>query len=171
MPMNPAGLLYPDILGNRYSRTSAVDISIDNTLIIEGCLGFSVHRKLTRGKSWGHRAKPQARTRGKFECDAKITVYAEDYNLILDYLTSKGALLNQGAFDVAFFLSITLFEQNLGSTNWMLIGCSIADENITLIEEDGDKEIPVPLDLDVMDILKDGISPVLENSPFGQLGA
>jgi hypothetical protein len=171
MPMNPAALLYPDILGNRYSRTSAVDISIDNTLVIEGCLGFSVHRKLTRGKSWGHRAKPQARTRGKFECDGKITVYHEDYNLILAYLTAKGALLNQGAFDVSFLLSITIFEQFLGSTNWMLLGCSIADENITLIEEDGDKEIPVPLDLDVMDILKDGISPVLENSPFGQIGA
>ena len=171
MPMNPAALVYPDILGNRYSRTSAVDISIDNTLVIEGCLGLSVHRKLTRGKSWGHRAKPQARTRGKFECDAKITVYHEDYNLILAYLTSKGALLNQGAFDVAFTLSITIFEQLLGSTNWLMLGCSIADENITLIEEDGDKEIPVPLDLDVMDILKDGVSPVLENSPFGQIGA
>lgn len=170
MPMNPAGLFYPDMLGNRYSRTSS-DVSIDGFLRVEGCIGLQVHRKLTRGKSWGHRAKAQTRTRGKFEVDGKFTVFHEDYNLILAYLTTKGAPLLMGAFDVSFQLTCTLFEPQLGTTRWDLLGCSISDESIALIEEDGDKDIPVPLDLDVMDVLKDGLSVVLENSPFAQIGA
>lgn len=170
MPMNPAAVVYPDLLGNRYSRTSA-DVSVDNALVVEGCLGLTVHRKLTRGKSWGHRAKPQARTRGKFECDGKITVYHEDYNILLAYLSAKGVPFGMGAFDVSFQLTCTLYEPILGVTRWDLLGCSISDESIALIEEDGDKQIPVPLDLDVMDVLKDGLSVVLENTPFGQIGA
>jgi hypothetical protein len=169
MPMNPAAVLYPDILGNRYSRTSA-DVSVDNAISIEGCLGLTVHRKLTRGKSWGHRANPQARTRGKAEYDGKITVYHEDYNLLMTYLTTKGAALGFGPFETPFLLTCTLFEPILGTTRWDLYGCSISDESVALIEEDGDKQIPVPLELDVMMILKDGIGAVTENTPFGQIG-
>jgi hypothetical protein len=169
MPMNPAAVLYPDLLGNRYSRTSA-DVSVDNALVIEGCLGMSVHRKVTRGKSWGHRANPQARTRGKAEYDGKITLYHEDYNLLFAYLTAKGVPFGFGPFDVAFVLTCTLFEPLLGTTRWDLLGCSITDESVALIEEDSDKQIPVPLELDVMLILKDGIGIVTENTPFGQIG-
>lgn len=167
--MNAAGLLYPDILGNRYSRTSVIDISIDNVLSIEGCDGFSVHRKLARGKSWGHRMKAQGRTRGRFEFDAKMKVWTDDYNLILTYLRGKSSA---GEFNVAFSLSISIFEQSLGTTLWQLIGCSIADENGMLVEDSlAGPELDKELEFDVMEILKDGISAGLENSPFGQIGA
>lgn len=59
-------LRYPDMVGNRYSRSSS-DVSVDNSVRLEGVLSLGRTRKLTRGKSWGKRAKPQTRTRGKLD--------------------------------------------------------------------------------------------------------
>lgn len=168
MPMIPI-LSYPDMLGNRYSRTSG-DVTVDNVLRLEGVLSLEVERKLTRGKSWGHRAKPQTRTRGKYEPSAKIKMFVEDYNLLMNYLTGRGAATGLGAFEVAWFLTCTVFEPQLGTTRWDIIGASIENEAITPIEDGDDKEIEAALDLNVMDILKDGISVVNEASPFGGIG-
>jgi hypothetical protein len=169
--MKRPGLLYPDILGVCYSRTSVVDISIDNSLSIEGCDALSIQRKLTRGKSWAHRANPQGRTRGRFEYDCKMTIWTDEYNLLLDYLASIDTR-RQGAFGVAFSMSVALFEENLGTTLWQLIGCSIQDEVDDEIEDShfGD-DIDKHIEFDVMTILKDGVSAGLENVPFGQIGA
>lgn len=162
-------LSYPDMLGNRYSRTS-VDVTVDNAIRIEGVLSLEVHRKLTRGKSWGHRAKPQTRTRGKFEPDAKMKLFMEDYDNLLAYLQTKAVGFGMGAFEVSWQLTATLFEPQLGTTRWDIIGASIADESSTPVEDGDDKDIEVSLDLDVMDVLHDGFSVVNEVSPFGLIG-
>jgi hypothetical protein len=168
MPMIPI-LSYPDMNGNRYSRSSAA-VGVDNVLNLEGVLSLGVHRKLTRGKTWGKRAKPQARTRGKFEPDAKMKLYLEDYNLLLNYLQTKGAAQGLGSFEVDFILTCTLFERKLGTTRWDILGACISDENGDMIPEGDDKQIEIDVELDVMDILKDGISVVNENTPLGQIG-
>jgi hypothetical protein len=163
-------LSYPDFAGHRYSRTSST-VSVDNTLNLEGVLELTAHRKLTPGKTWGRRAKPQARTRGKFEPDAKMKLYLEDYNLLIAYLEEKGAAVLQGSFEVQWQLTCTLFEAGLGTTRWDILGCRIMDESVEPALDGDDKQIEVSLDLDVMDILKDGKSVVMETSPFGQIGS
>ncbi len=168
MPMIPI-LSYPDMLGNRYSRTSA-DVTVDNALRLEGVISIEGERKLTRGKSWGHRAKPQTRTRGKYEPSAKIKLYLEDYNLLMNYLVARAAAFQMGAFEVSWFLTCTLYEPQLGTTRWDILGASIENESIPQIEDGDDKQVEVSLDLNVMDILKDGLSVVNEVSPFGSIG-
>jgi hypothetical protein len=162
-------LQYPDIDGNRYSRTS-VDVSVDNKLRLLGWTKLSVKRTLTKGKGWASRSKPQVRTRGKFDPKMTLGLYQEDYNLLLTYLTAKGALTGKGAFEVSFLLTATIFEITLGTTIWEGIGCQIEDESL---EQGGSTDEPpeVSLDLNIMDCLKDGISVVLENTPYGQAGA
>lgn len=169
MPMIPI-LRYPDMIGNRYSRSSS-DVSIDNSLRLEGVLSLGVHRKLTRGKSWGKRAKPQTRTRGKYEPDAKMKLFLEDYNLLLNFVEAKGLALGMGAFEVPFTLTCTLFERQLRTTRWDILGACISDETGDMIPEGDDKNIEVDLALDVMDILRDGKSVVNENTPLGQIGS
>ena len=169
MSMVPV-LQYPDMLGNRYSRTSS-DWTIDNTLRLEGLISAQVTRKLTPGKSWGHRAKPQTRTRGKAEFDCKVKLYMEDYNLLVNYLTARGAALQQGIMNVSWMLTGTLYEPQLGTTRWDILGVRITNEDIPVTEDGDDKEIEVSLDLDVMDILKDRVSIVNENSPFASIGS
>ena len=65
MPMIPI-LTYPDYDGARYSRTS-VDMVADLNHRIVGWTGLSIERGLVPGKGWGGKAKPQTRTRGKFD--------------------------------------------------------------------------------------------------------
>ncbi|HXJ49016.1 MAG TPA: hypothetical protein VNF91_07605 [Candidatus Acidoferrum sp.] len=154
----------------RYSRTSTIDISVDNTITIEGCTKFSLQRKLTRGKLWGRAVKPQGRTRGRFDYALKMSLYTDEYNLLFDYL--KRVAASAGTFSAAFNLSISLFEPELGTTLWQMIGCSIADDSEKIVEDQlYGSDLGVDIDIDVMEILKDGVSAGLENSPLGQIGA
>jgi len=162
-------LSYPDFGGHRYSRSSS-DWTVDNTVRLPGLLSAQLTRKLTPGKSWGSRSKPQTRTRGKFEPDAKVKMFLEDYNVLVAYLTTKAAAQGFGIFEVSWQLTGTLFEPTLGVTRWDVRGTRIVSEDITPTEDGDDKEVEVSLDLDVMDILKDGLSVVNEQSPFGQVG-
>ncbi|HVZ89638.1 MAG TPA: hypothetical protein VHG72_21935 [Polyangia bacterium] len=168
MPMTTL-LSYPDFNGHRYSRTSS-NWDVDNALRIEGLISAQVTRKLTPGKSWGHRAKPQARTRGKFEPDAKVKLYMEDYNLLMNYLVAKGQPFGFGPFEVSWQLTGTLFETTLGTTRWDILGVRITNEDISPTEDGDDKQVEVSLDLDVMDLLKDGFGVVNEQSPFASIG-
>jgi hypothetical protein len=182
MPMVPI-LNYPDIDGARYSRTS-VDLSVVATrsagnglvapvgpgLRIEGWTSMSFQRKLTPGKGWSHRAKPQTRTRGKFEPSMELGMYMEDYILLERYLALTGATAAKGPFEQAFTLTATLYEAALLTTVWQGVGCRIEQDSAP-IEGNSDEEIEVKLTLNVMDVLRDGQSAVYENTPFGQAGA
>ena len=168
MPMTPH-LSYPDFNGHRYSRTSS-NWDVDNTIRIEGLISAQVTRKLTPGKSWGHRAKPQARTRGKAEFDLKVKLYVEDYNLLLNYLVAKAQPFGFSVLEVSWQLTGTLYETTLGTTRWDVLGARITNEDIPVTEDGDDKQVEVSLDLDVMDILKDGVSVVNEQSPFASVG-
>lgn len=180
MPMVPI-LNYPDSDGARYSRTS-VDISVTATrqqanatvqvapsLRIEGWTELTYKRTLKPGKGWTHRAKPQTRTRGKFEPSAEFSLLMEDYVLLERYLSLAGAPFGKGPFEQAFQLTATLFELELSSTRWDLLGCRIGEDGGGP-GKDSDDELEVKLSLDVMDILRDMQSAVYENTPFGQVG-
>ena len=53
-----------------------------------------------------------------------------------------------------------------------MIGCSIADDSEKIVEDQlYGSDLGVDIDIDVMEILKDGVSAGLENSPLGQIGA
>ncbi len=174
-------LNYPDSDGHRYSRTSIalsmiatqtvgnVTSQIAPALRIEGWLAWKYKRSLKPGKGWGSKAAPQTRTRGKFEPSSELTTYMEDYILIERYLDLIGSARGRGAFEQPFQLTATLFELGLGTTRWDAIGCRIMEDG-SGPEKENDDELEVPMQLDVMNVFRDGRSVVRENTPFGQAG-
>lgn len=174
-------LNYPDTDGARYSRTS-VDVAVCASrtiqgvtqpalpaLRIEGWTSLTYKRSLKPGKTWTHRAKPQGRTRGKFDPSAEFGLMMEDYILLERYLATAGAQIGIGPFEQSFQLTATLYEAALGDTRWDIIGCRISEDGGGP-GSDSDEELEVKLTLDVMDIMRDGQSAVYENTPFGQVG-
>jgi hypothetical protein len=174
-------LNYPDIDGARYSRTS-VDLSATPTATvggvtsqiapsqrIEGWTSWKYSRKLTPGVGWSHRAAPQTRTRGKFEPGGTLGLYMEDYILLERLLDAVGRTRGKGAFEQAFQLTGTLYEAGLGTTRWDMIGCRIMEDG-SGSEKGNDAEFEVECQLSVMNIFRDGVAVVRENTPFGQAG-
>lgn len=161
-------LTYPDYEGARYSRTS-VDLSVDMIHRINGWTGWGVERNLTPGKGWGGRANAQVRTRGKSDPKMNLKMYAEDYNLLVNYLAAKGAALGKGFMEVSFTLVGTLYEVTLNTTVWVGLGARIMKEGMD-IGTANDDNVEISVDLDVMNVSKDGIFAVLENTPLGQVG-
>lgn len=169
MSMIPV-LKYPDMEGHRYSRTSS-NWTVDNALRLEGLISAQVTRKLTPGKSSGHRSKPQTRTRGKAEFDVKIKMFLEDYNLLVNFVLLKGAPLGFGLLETSWQLTGTLFESTLGTTRWDILGGRLTSEDTPITDDGDDKEVEVSLDIDAMDVLKDRRSIVNESSPFASIGS
>ena len=85
------------------------------------------HRNLTPGKSNASRALPQTRTRGTAKFDnCKAKMFVEDYNLLVDgYLRVKALGQGKGVFEVSFQLTCTVYEPQLGTTRWDLLGCRL----------------------------------------------
>lgn len=162
-------LQYPDYVGEGWSRTSS-DTMVDNTLRLPGTLALDIGRKLTPGKSYGNRALPQVRSRGKAEFSAKLTLLQTDYEALTVYLTAKGAAQRRGLFEVSWYLSCSVFEFGIGTVLWEILGARITDENVSPVKDGDDGIVQTALDLDVMNILKNGQGIVLEQSPFGQIG-
>jgi hypothetical protein len=162
-------LQYPDYVGARFSRTSS-DVTVDNAIRLPGVLSLDIGRKLTPGKSWGNRSNPQTRTTGKAEYSAKLKLTEEDYEALEPYLIAKGAAFRQGLFQVSWQLTCVLYEPTVGTVRWDILGSRIMDEETSPVKDGDDGVIEASLDLDVMNILKDGKGIVIERSPFGQIG-
>lgn len=153
-------LSYPDINGHRYSRTS-VDLRVNNAFKVKGWQSFTFGSKLTPGKTWGNKAKPQNRTRGKFEPTAEIEIYFEDYVLLRAYLAGIGVPLGQGYKEVSALWTCVAFERTIGSSRTDIIGARISDDTVNITNSDD--QLIKKVTLDVMDILEDGVSSVFES--------
>ena len=162
-------LSYPDYVGEGWSRTSSSTEVDGGALRLPGTLALDVDRKLTPGVSWGSRALPQVRTRGKAEFSAKLTLLQRDYEQLCPYLIAKGGGV-RGLFEVPFHLTCTVFEFGLGTVIWEVLAARIMDESTSPVKDGDDGVIQTALDLSVMNILKNGLGIVIEQTPFGQTG-
>jgi hypothetical protein len=169
MPMIPI-LSYPDVAGARYSRTSVDLIVAEADHRIVGWTGWTVEQSLTPGKAWGGRALPQVRTRGKFEPKMTLKMWMEDWNLLQTKLALLGAARARGFMEVSWTLIGTLYERELGTTVWVGVGCRVAKISAEP-STSNDDPVEVSVDLDVMNVLKDGVGAVFENTPLGNVGA
>jgi len=176
LPLN-----YPDNDGEQFSRTSVtlsavatatragVTHQIAQAMRIEGWIEWKYKRSLKPGKSWNNKATPQARTRGKAEFSSTLTMQHTSWIILEDYLYATGALSNRGSFEQSFQLTAIASEFNLGQVRWDAIGCRVSDEDGGP-GKDSDEQMEAALQLDVMNIFRDGKGIVRENTPFGQAG-
>jgi len=157
MPLKPSQRTV-DVNGLFLSRTS-VNITVDNFPYL---LFKSVHwnAKLTPGKTWGNKATPRGRGRGKFEPTADMELYVEDYDQLVRQLAAKNP--TRGWMANSFTLTVTMSEPDKGTTTVQLIGCRVTEDDISV--GDGDDQLSNKLTLDVMNIVRDNIPYVVEST-------
>lgn len=176
LPLN-----YPDNDGEQYSRTSVtlsaiatatrnrVTQQIAPAVRIEGWESWKYKRSLKAGLAYNNKATPQNRTRGKAEFSSTIVLQHTSWIVLEDYLYAVGATHNRGSFEQSFQLTAIAFEQSIGSTRWDAIGCRVQGEDGGP-DKDSDEQLTASLELNPMNIFRDGKAIVRENTPFGQAG-
>ncbi len=160
MPFPDNILQYPRVNGHALSRTS-VSLRVDGRLVI-GWTDFNFKNPRTPGMSYGSRATPQARTRGKVAPTASITIYELEWNLLRNYLSLQGAG-RQGWSEISTTILFTYFEPSLvlASQVVKLDGAQFLDAEQTV--GDDDKELMRVCPLSVMQISENGMTSVIEN--------
>lgn len=153
-------LTFPKVNGHELSRTST-DL-LFGTLKLVGWTELNYKWSRAPGKSYASRANPQARTRGKMTYTASMTVYETTWGVMYPFLAGLGAGQGLGPSEVQVPIALTYYEPSLfvGSKIIKLAGAQVteAEQAIT----DSDDQLVRKLTLDIMGILEDGISPILE---------
>lgn len=159
-------LSYPNFNGHELSRTSCVlrcSPLVGLPLVIAGWKSINTSEELTPGELYANRAKLQGRTRGKHKatCDLEITApYAEKVRIALS------ADPTMGYGEMSFGLMLTASEKWLkGSFVWEAIGCRVMKDELAIGENDD--PLMRKWTLHVADMRLNGLSMVLENTPFG----
>jgi hypothetical protein len=176
LPLN-----FPDNDGEAFSRTSVqlsaiatatrnnVTQQIAPALRIEGWVSWKYKRSLKPGKGYNSKATPQVRTRGKAEFSNTLVLQAAQWVVLEDYLYATGAVSNRGSFEQSFQLTAIAFERNLGSIRWDAIGCRVTDDDGGP-EKESDDPLESTVELDVINMFRDGKGIVRDNTPYGQAG-
>lgn len=175
-------LRYPDNDGEEFSRTSvqlsaictattgAVTQQIAPALRLEGWVSWKYKRSLKPGKGKNSRATPQVRTRGSAEFTNTLVLLAAQWSVLEDYLGDVGAANGRGPFEQSFQLTAIAFEQRRGSIRWDAIGCRVTDDDGGP-EKDSDDPLESTLEIDCMNMFREGRAIVRDNTPYGQAGA
>ena len=163
-------LRFPEFNGHRLSRTSC-DLSISPLqggapLVLVGWKSITTKAELTPGETYGNRANIQGRTRGKFKATMDVELYAEDAELVRIGLAEAGAKYGLGYMEVSATWVLTAYEPSLGGSFLFEGGGGriISDE---LSVGDNDDQLARKWSLHLMSMRINGLSAVLENTPFG----
>jgi hypothetical protein len=118
-------------------------------------------QSLEPGKFRGTGSKIRGRTRGIYEASGGFEMYKEDYVLLKRKLTGLSIADGGGAgYMVASFVCTVQYRElgaNIPSKD-VLRGCRITSEDHS--HSEGNEAIFVSVDLDIMDIISDGMSAV-----------
>jgi hypothetical protein len=158
--MNPI-IEDPDFNGVTYSRTSC-DLRWD-AFKVGGWKSFSVKSPLKPGKTWGNRAKPRARTTGKFDPTGECEIYLTYFENLKNYLAAKGLPFGLGYKQVSSLVTFTAFEVERGTIITEVFGVRISDEDLS-VSDGSDDELTVKLTLDVMDVAVNGVLSVIDTN-------
>jgi len=158
-------LPFARINGHELSRTS-IDLMWDAFAIV-GFTAIDFESIRAPGMSHASLSKPQARTRGKTTFPASITIYETAWNVLRNYLATKGTTQRLGWSEVSSLITLTYFEASLGPGSQVveLKGAQVLSAKQSI--SDADDQLTRVLTLSVMDISENGLSAVIENNPTG----
>lgn len=142
---------YPLVNGNRYDFTS-LELVI-NGVPYRGIKSVDYEDSLDPKKQYGTSARPLGRNRGVYDASGSLEIYREDWTVIAPLL----AALGNGGLGEANFLVVAQYG-DFGQPNISdkLIGCRI--KKVANSHAQGAAELTVKLDLDIMDINRNGVS-------------
>jgi len=147
MPLPP----FPLINGNRYDYSS-VEILIQG-VPYRGIKSIDYSDSLDPAKQYGTSARPLGRTRGKWDGDGSLEIFKEDAAIIRPVI----AALGQGGYGEANLTIVVAYgEPTVGIITDTLIGVRI--KKVSDSHAVGNDGITEKWDLDLMDLLRNGIS-------------
>ena len=142
---------YPIINGHAYGFSS-IELSLGGT-IKRGFKEITYSQKREVGKLRGNMNQVIARTRGTYDAEGSLTLYAHEFN---DLVAAWGA----GWMEKVFTISVTYSEYGpLGTSCDVLYACTII--NVEEGGSEGTDPLEVKIDLDIMKIKKNGKNPML----------
>lgn len=140
-------IAFPLINGVRHEWSSA-ELKIKEK-IYQGIKEVSYNDKLEPTKVYGVHAQPIGRTRGVYSAEGSITVYLEEYDLIINDL-------GDGFMEVPFDIVSAFTETNVRSVTDTLVGCRFKGNDHSMSQ--GADPLVRKIDLDIMFILWNGKS-------------
>lgn len=147
-------MMPPLINGNTYSHTSLTITISDVPYTLSGVKEISYKWKSDPGKVFGTSIKKLARTAGNMECDGSITLFKEEADQVRRQLAAISNGIGYGY--VGFNISVCMQEAALPFTEDQIVGARITGEEIQ--SSAGNEASTVKWDLDIMDLVIDGVS-------------
>jgi hypothetical protein len=151
MPVSTPLPVFPLINGNRFDFTS-IEIMI-NGVPYRGVKAIDYEDQLDPKKSYGTSARPLGRNRGPYDASGSLEIFREDWNSIAPVLAALG---NGGIGEANFLVIAHYADFGAPTITDTLIGCRV--KKITNSHAQGASELTVKLELDIMDINRNGLS-------------
>src|SRR4051812_25063026 len=139
---------YPLINGVRYSFSS-IELALDGATMI-GFKELSYKAALDPGEVRGAAAQLIGRTRGQFSADGALTLYRQEFDELV-------ARLGPGFMERSFPIAAMYADEGQPTVCDQLIGCRI--KNVDKSSSEGSEALTVKLDLHIMLIRFNGVSP------------
>lgn len=140
---------YPLINGARKDFSSISLFAAGRQFV--GFTAINYSDALRPGSVFGGSAQRIGRTRGQREITASITMYRAEWN-------DLRAALGPGYMEVPFDVTVSYGDDGLPTERDQLLGCRIVSESNN--NAAGSEALTVDLELDVMDMLHNGLSPL-----------
>ena len=141
---------YPLINGIKYDW-SCVEITIGQT-VFTAVKSLSYKGALEPGEVFGTAAQKIGRTRGQYKPEASFELYKLDYSALIQ-------TLGAGYMEQVFDITVNYSDTSGNIVTDKVIGCRIkSDENSHQVGTDA---LSVKVDLDVMYIIKNGVTPTV----------
>lgn len=145
----PTPIPYPFVNGARKDFSSVSLLAAGRQFI--GFTAINYSDALRPGSVFGGSAQRIGRTRGQREISASITMYRAEWSELR-------ALLGPGYMEVPFEVTVSYGDDGLPVETDKLLGCRIVSESNN--NAAGSEALTVEIELDVMDMLHNGLSPL-----------
>lgn len=149
--------VYPLVNGNRYSWAS-IEIVI-NGLRFRGFKEISYSNGLEPGEMRGQGVQKLGRTRGELKPEASITIFLQEYMLLIAALAPTG----EGYLETEFDITVSYSDRNQPIITDTLVGCRLKKPDRSASQ--GTDALAVKCDLDLMFVKENGLSPIVD--PLG----
>lgn len=141
---------FPLINGNRFDYTS-LELVV-NGVPYRGVKSLDYDDELSTKKQYGTSARPLGRNRGVYDASGSIELYLEEWNAIAPQLAALG---NGGIGEANFLITAIYADFGAPAITDVLTGCRV--KKVSASHAQGSAELTVKLELDIMDILRNGL--------------
>jgi hypothetical protein len=155
----PAG--FSQLINGHAWDFSSVTIRVNapTPIILTLVASLNYEQSRTPGVLRGTSAKKLGRSRGQYDASGSMSIYREEFNILVQALAALPPV-GQGFMEKAFEITVSYGEMTSAPSTDELQGVCIIRTNNQ--NQQGGDPLFVDVDLDIMDILLDGVPAVID---------